>query len=166
MAAVVAAAVFDCAFVMLGHGRFALIDKEDVCRVSKHLWKSDGRYAKRGVGGRAGKALYLHRFILDVKDGMDTDHINHIKIDNRKCNLRSCTTNQNAYNSAGRKSKFSTSRFKGVSWSKDRKKFEVQTTFGGKNIHLGRFDSEVDAARVYNKWALEKHGEFAFINQL
>jgi len=36
----------------------------------------------------------------------------------------------------------------------------------GKNIDIGRYDSEEEAARAYNRGALEVYGEFAVLNDI
>lgn len=40
----------------------------------------------------------LHRFILNTPHGLDTDHINHNSLDNRRQNLRACTRSANVLN--------------------------------------------------------------------
>jgi hypothetical protein len=87
------------------------------------------------------------------------DHINGNKSDNRWENLRAATQSQNMGNSALNKS--NTSGFKGVTFSKRRKKFVAQIMKNGKGKFLGHFSNPEDAHAAYCKAALELHGEFA-----
>ena len=57
-----------------------------------------------------------------------------------------------------------TSEFKGVSRDKDLQKWRAEITAHRKHKHLGTFESEVDAAKAYDKAAIELHGEFAKLN--
>ena len=45
-----------------------------------------------------GKQRRLHRLIVDCPKNMQVDHINHNKLDNRKCNLRIVTNFENQMN--------------------------------------------------------------------
>ena len=56
------------------------------------------------------------------------------------------------------------SKYKGVYWDKSRSKWCSRITFNYINIHIGRFDDERDAAKSYNKKALELFGEFCNLN--
>lgn len=58
------------------------------------------------------------------------------------------------------------SDYKGVSFDKHNQKWTSTLIIKGKNKHLGRFDSEHDAARMYNFWALDLFGEYARINEI
>ena len=49
-----------------------------------------------------------------------------------------------------------TSRFRGVSWVKSRKKWQVKIRVGGKQKSVGRFDDEIEAAQSYDAYAIEK----------
>lgn len=60
----------------------------------------------------------------------------------------------------------SASKFKGVTWDKSRKKWMAQIAPCGKTKHLGRFDSEVQAAISYNNAAEKYYGEYANLNEV
>jgi len=92
----------------------------------------------------------------------DIDHINQIKDDNRWSNLRECTRSQNMANTVNRSD--NTSGYKGV--IKWRKKWLARTHLNGKQIHIGVFNCKHEAAKAYNKKALEIFGEFSFLNKI
>lgn len=143
-----------------------LIDDEDYEKISKFKWFINKRlYVRRTqyINGKE-KELRLHRYILNIIDSnIIVDHINGNTLDNRKCNLRICNNKQNSYNSKKIKS---SSKYKGVFWNKVNNKWQAQIHPEGKHIHLGYFDSELDAAKKYNEMALKYYGEFAKINNL
>lgn len=152
----------DIVGVPLNKGQIAIIDAADAERVLKYKWyvrpdKHGGFYAKACIDG---KKTGLHRFILDAPQGMDVDHINHNPLDNRRCNIRVCTRAQNMM---GQKP-HSGSPYKGVSFITEKKKWIAQIGVSSKNIHLGYFDNEVDAARAYNEAAKKHFGEYALLN--
>lgn len=91
-------------------------------------------------------------------EGLQVDHINGDRADNRVENLRAATRRQNAYNRGA--DRVSTSRFKGVSWNREKRKWEVKLRIDGRNRTLGRYDTEEDAAVAYDRRACEIHGEF------
>lgn len=138
-------------------GKIALIDNADFERVNKYSWNvNNGGYAIH-------IHIAMHRFIMNTPKGMDTDHINGNRLDNRKKNLRICSRSQNHFN---RKKRANTSSvYKGVYWKKDRGKWRAVIIFN-KPIHIGYFTSEIDAAKSYNVKALELYGEFAKLNQI
>lgn len=57
-----------------------------------------------------------------------------------------------------------TSRFKGVCWHKNR--FRSYITVDKKQIGLGRYIEEIEAARAYNAAASIYFGEFAKLNEV
>jgi hypothetical protein len=87
--------------------------------------------------------LYGHQFAYYITYGevVDSiDHINGIKDDNRICNLRSVTHQQNSFN---------IKKAKGYYWDKLKNKWHSQIQLNGKQIHLGLFNTEDDAHNAY-----------------
>ena len=74
------------------------------------------------------------------------DHINNNKKDNRLKNLQLITTRNNAYKTQGNYS----SKYKGVHWNKESKKWKVQICINNKIKHLGYFTNELEASKAYN----------------
>ena len=130
--------------------------------LNEHTWKPDPRGYLRTSINR--KTVYLHRFILGNPKGFDVDHINGDYSDNRRENLRVCTTSQNCMNQ--RKSANRSSIYKGVSWFKNVGKWAVQIRKEGKRHYFGYFDDEIKAAEVYNEKAKDLFGEFALLNNI
>lgn len=92
---------------------------------------------------RIGKGLYRsHRIIWEmhnghIPDGMQIDHINHIRDDNRIENLRLVTNLENGMNQGLAIN--NTSGSTGVTWNSERNKWMAQIKVRGKNIYLGLF---------------------------
>jgi len=154
--------------INLTQGKIALVDNDDFEKI-----KGNGWYVTRY--GYAGKGFYkkkketfelMHRLIMNLKKGdkKQIDHINHNKLDNRKCNLRVCTISENKRNTLVQKN--NNSGFKGVYWHKKRCKWIAQIQFNKKTIHLGDFDDKINAAKTYNESAKIYFGEFACLNSI
>jgi hypothetical protein len=147
-----------------GKGKFILMDKEDYHIVEgKAINYHHTGYAvvSRVVDGKR-KQLRLHRLIVNAQPNDYVDHKNHDLLDNRKQNLRICTNQQNQFNKL--KKKDASSKYKGVSYVPEHYKCSIK--YNGKNIHLGTFKTEDEAAKAYNKKAKELFGEFAILNIL
>ncbi len=149
--------------IPLTRGKFAIVDAADFELLNRYKWHAlkGGRtfYARSQEKGRA---IRMHRLITNAPKGLFVDHINHNGMDNRRANLRFCTRAENNRNSLPRRG--GTSRYKGVHWCKRRKKFIATITFNRKKRVLGYFDSEIDAAKAYDKRARELFGEFVYLN--
>lgn len=148
--------------IRLTKGKVALVDAADFDFLNQWGWYAHnerGRwYAVRG----AKPQLRMHRIILGMPEGYDSDHRDGNGLNNQRCNLRICTRSQNHMNRHRIRGR---SIYKGVSWHKGGKKWEAHITLNGKHLHLGLFTSETEAAIAYNEAALKYHGEFARINK-
>jgi len=90
------------------------------------------------------------------------DHINGNGLDDRRANMRTCTNQQNMRNLRKRRS--GSSIYKGVYYDKRRRTWYARICHNGKNIHLGTFATEIEAARAYDRAARRLFGEFARLN--
>lgn len=148
----------------------ALVDDEDYEGLAKWKWCYRKRehnhigYALRNARKQDGKqaTIYMHRIILNLPRGCETDHINGNGLDNRKENLRVATITQNRWNRG--KSHNNTSGFKGVDWCKRDKKWRAKIEVNKKSVFLGLFKDKLEAVKVYNAAAIKYHGEFACLS--
>jgi hypothetical protein len=105
-------------------------------------------YMKAQVGR---KQVRVHRliakaFLGDYCNGLQVDHINGVKSDNRPGNLRMATASQNMRGKLIKKI-YSSSHYRGVSWSKAKEKWSTTAHMNGKRSFIGLFTSEKDAAK-------------------
>jgi hypothetical protein len=151
----------------LNHGYEAIVDDEDYPLLSLTKWKvsfsADKKrvYAcvRKRIDGKFHKIL-LHRVLMDCPKGLEVDHINRNTLDNRRSNLRICTSQQNSFNVKGR-SKWG---YKGVCFHPHISKFEAQLKVGKQKYTNGCYEKVEDAARAHDELAKKHHGEFAFLN--
>ncbi len=147
--------------IPLGDGHYAYVDAADYPELSKHTWRYENGYAARW---EKGKRILMHRQIMKPPAHMVVDHIDSNRANNCRSNLRVCTPAENQQNQ--RKRHGSRSRFKGVLFDKQRQKWFAVCQAGGKYHWRGYFDDEIEAARAYDRMAVELCGEFARVNFL
>lgn len=98
-----------------------------------------------------GRDYLVHRIVMLMcygfyGEGLEVDHINHVRNDNRLCNLRFVTRSENNKNQS--LSSRSTTGVTGVSFFKARKKYTAQIGVNREFIHLGYFDTLEEAAEA------------------
>lgn len=145
------------------NGGNTIIDDEDLEKVIKYKWqKSSSGYATTCI--KNGNTMLMHRLVLNVPKEKWTHHVNENKLDNRRVNLRICSPKQN--HAARGITRHNTSGYKGVCWDKNRNKWMAYISIDNKFKQLGRHDNIIDAAKAYDKKAIEVHGEFAKVNNV
>lgn len=129
---------------------------EDYELLSQYDWAVNNKgYA---VCYTCNMTILSHRLITNCPKGLQVDHINGNRLDNRRENLRIVTSQQNNMNrSVGRSN---TSGYKGVSYKTRNKKFAAQIKFNGKLMSLGYYHTAEEAHQVYQAKALELFGEY------
>ena len=153
----------DVAYIHLTQGKIATIDAMDLFLVEGISWYFNRGYARGNIyinGGQ--KCIKLHRLIMSAPDGMEVDHINLDKLDNRRCNLRLATAAQNQRNRPAYST--NTSGYKGVMWHKGANKWRARIVCGGKKHSLGLYESKELAYEAYCNAAKQMHGEFARVS--
>lgn len=147
-------------------GGVILVDKADEDRVRLVKWSltrsRNGALYARNPSPKYG---YLARWLVGNPKGMVVDHRNGNALDNRRCNLRVCTIQQNGWNR--RKSRGS-SKFKGIHLDSNPKmssvRWRARIYCNGRGISLGSYSTTLEAALAYDAAAVRLFGEFAAPN--
>ncbi len=133
-----------------------LISKSSLEKVIKHQWYLDGNGYPKSYKARGHT---LHRYLLGKQEeGYVIDHINRNKLDNRLENLRIITAKENSYNRT--KSVSSKNSYKGII-QKPNNKYYACISKDKIKSEIGPFDTEEDAAKMYDLMAEDLFGEHA-----
>lgn len=151
-----------CAVALGNHDHPALVDAEDGVGVAGYGWCVNNQgYVVARVQGRV---VLLGRFLLQPPADLTVIHLNGDLLDFRRENLRAVewsTMMQRQKKRAG-----ATSRFKGVQLHQKSGRWRalIWRRELGRNLHLGYFEDEVEAARAYDVAARGLYGEEAWVN--
>lgn len=157
--------------IRLSQGKCALVDDVDFEWLNQWNWNASraGKkfYAIRRHGikeGGTGKLITMHRVITGDPKGKDVDHIDGNGLNNQRSNLRVCTRAENVRNR--KKPKLNNEKYMGIQTYKGKRKTSYRAIIGHnkKVYHLGMFASPEEAARAYDKKAVEFFGKFAKVN--
>jgi len=130
--------------ILLTQGKVAFVDDKDFESLNAFKWCAikdhNTFYAQRKsptINGQ--QTILMHRMIINVPDGMQTDHIDRNGLNNQRNNLRIVTCQQNQFNR----------NVKGFYFDKNRQKFHARIGKDGKKIHLGLFKTASQARTAY-----------------
>lgn len=134
--------------ILVDGSRF-LISAEDVPKVSQYRWYMNTNTGYINTTQHENHQTPLHRFVMGLNhsDGLVVDHINRIKTDCRRENLRIVTVAQNTLNKGLRFS--SRSGFRGVSAISD-VSYKAVINIQHRDIRLGISSSPEECAQMYN----------------
>lgn len=136
----------------------AVIDLEDIERCKKYKWFLKGNYVACSFNKTK---IYLHHYILDIENiketGLEVDHKDRNKLNNRKNNLRVTTININRANINAKKD--NKSGIKGVYYFERTNKWRTNITINKKNIHLGYYENLEDAIKARKEAEVKYYGE-------
>lgn len=158
--------------IPLTRGQVALVDDIDA-DLAELKWFAvynhciNGYYAARNVivNGRR-STVGMHRIVLARMLGREllrnelTDHVKHNTLDNRRSELRLASPTQNSSNSRHVVGK---TGYRGAYYLNGGK-YRAQIAHNNTLIHIGCYDTLLEAAMAYDEKAIELKGEFAILN--
>lgn len=147
--------------IILTNGMISLCDDEDYDRLVSYTWSfnrnsNSSGYAKNNIG-------YMHHLLFTVPSGYVVDHRDRNGLNNQRYNLRQATRQQNQWNAVP---PLSRSGYIGVYLRPSGKYQSLICDRDKRKIHLGTFTNIQDAARAYDKAAIEQRGDFAVTNEM
>ena len=141
-------------------------DKEDYDIIKNIKWTSKNKY----IVTSGNSSIKLHNFIMNVTPTRQimVDHINRIKYDNRKNNLRIVNNAQNTINNGTYQKTLDKSGVKGVTWDKSKNQWQATITLDKKLIKLGHFKKEDLESAIICRLKAEKEyfGEYSSQQEL
>ncbi len=156
--------------INLTQGQTALVDVSTVDIVGQYNWcavwspSSHAYYAvRKDTSEEKHRTVRMHRFIWESINGpipgkLEIDHINGNPLDNRIENLRLVTTRRNQHNRKDQRDGKTSSKYPGVSWQKNRKKWQAHIRVNGRLEYLGMFDQEEEAYKAYQQVLIDIGG--------
>ena len=152
----------DCVSVFDENGNEFYIDFDDLDKIKNRYWyKTNEGYIVSRINHTESFTI-LHRFLLEIEEltEFEVDHINHIKHDNRKENLRICTPSQNKMNIGLRRN--NTSGVTGVGWQKNMCMWRSRIKKNKVEIALGFYENFDDAVQARKEAEKIYFGEYSY----
>jgi hypothetical protein len=141
-------------------GGYTLVDNDIAEKLKgKSIFKTgSGKYPAIYINR---KHVFLHNFVISTKKGLEIDHINGNKFDNRRENLRHVTKSQNQINN--HKKVKTLSCYKWV-YKKNRPGFEIGHMLDRKYMYIGYIHSRHIGALLADDIMFERFGRFVVLN--
>lgn len=140
---------------------FALVDDEDFEYLNQWKWKKSNGYAVRTTrNGKRWRTIKIHRLVISALPNTIVDHINRNRLDNRRSNLRIVTASESVINTSMRSD--NTSGCRGVSWNKEKNKWEARIGKNNSTLRLGYFFELNQAIKVRKEAEKKYFGEYTY----
>lgn len=141
------------------NGGIFYFDKDDFDKIKKYRWyTTDAGYIRTHIDEK--HSIFMHSLIYGDKDKMDIDHINRVKFDNRKENLREANRGENVINRDPISS--NSSGVTGVYWNQNAQKWQATITKDGVNHYLGIYIDFNDAVNARKMAEVYYFGEYSY----
>lgn len=147
-----------------------VVDAEDIDLLRDMRWYiANTGYATHSTWDAKAKrrgSVLLHRLIAGrmlgraLERGEEVDHISGDRLENRRCNLRVVSHQNNMRNQGKHKN----GRYRFIGVCRHRDKWMAYVYYGRKFFSIGHFEDEVEAAWMRDQLALALRGEFARLN--
>ena len=148
----------------LKDGTRFLFDADMIDKIKNvKLYRSDTRKEDRKTYIIDHHGRKLHNYFFAHKKGFEIDHINLNTFDNRRCNVRYCTHQQNQCNQPLQIN--NSSGVSGVSYYPPRHKFRARIKICQHDIHLGYYEKFEEAVMARNIGMICMFGEYGRYNK-
>lgn len=148
----------------LSDGTVFLFDRDKFDAISAYNWYRNYNDPEKPLYIINCFGKRLHDYLVDCPKGLEVDHINLNTLDNRLCNLRIVTHQQNQCNQPLQKN--NTSGVSGVSYYPPRKKYRARIKIGQHDIHLGYYEGFEQAVQARNVGMECMFGEYGRYNDV
>ena len=141
------------------NGGLFCFDKEDYEKIRNYRWyTTTAGYIRAHIDEC--HSIFMHSLIYGNKEKIDIDHVNTIKCDNRKKNLREATRGENVINRKPIRTNIS--GVTGVHWNSNAKKWQASIMKDGVSHYLGIYDDYYDAVKARKMAEIYYFGEYSY----